>query len=841
MLTSSEHAADQKLLLERVRHIIFRAGGINSASRGQLAALASTHGLTMTELAALIRAVGAAEELAPASGWHLPATDVPRADQLVPEPPAMMPTERSGTPAVQGEGSPSAVRTHSRQLRVAAIAMLALASVLAVRLVVIVVGAIRAAPAVDAVIEAPKRADGTAITASEAAGLQSLSLPDPTGLDSRELFQALTNLDQQAFGGQPRAAQAIFDRAVTALSEQWMTLPPDLVEDVTVLLRDAIAAAGAQDLQLAIEMTDALLGPAQALVSGEPASDLEPSAIAFACAWASSVDTLRLPPDAERRVRALRTSLPREVTRRPVEGEFWRGASVGLERLALEMVEQGAPAPSWDRLGDAAAALMRSHRAEGSIVLARAITHVLRDATAARSSAGRLAIASMMQRVDWREEVATNALLGWFDDRAVSSEQLSFVVRELVQGRAIPGLPAETRLDADADSAARTRVRDAFALSFGRPLRATDAFALRWRRASDELLAKPVVRGIGATRDAAMAAYLCAAAAQRVAGHDDAADEAVDRALAVMAAENQSDRSVGDPVRAGHWGESFLAARRDEQARLELLYLLMNEGGPATQLEADLLAETAAFGAPRSVQQLAQRIIIDLPDDWRLVDGLLKAMPLAASSNDGLAQVIERVTGRSLPPSGSDAWRTAVQQALAARWLELQSAERQAAFGDAPTLLADAYALRAATMRTIEGASHDVWSAPEAVVPESVAQDPAREGAALWGLWHQRVERLPEGQIAIAPLAELVARRSGRLALARGPIQRFAAEQASVAELIAYATAIEQPARAEAAATTVRSMRADGRSASSVYEQIDLAERAMLRLWRLRLGFEEDE
>ncbi|MCA9293422.1 MAG: hypothetical protein KDA20_06380 [Phycisphaerales bacterium] len=830
---------DQRALIERVRHIIFQAGGINSASRARLAALASAHQLTMPQLAALIRAVGAAEEIEPASGWSVSAPMAPPARVSVPLTAA--PTTHPAPPQAADDLAPAVTvtRTHASHLRIAAIVMLALSALLAMRLLIIVVGAIQRTPPRDAIVQQAPALDATAITASAAAGLQSLTLPDAAALDSRELFQALSNLDQHAFAAQPQAAQAIFERAVAALAEQWLTLEPDLVEDITVLLRDAIAAAGQHDLPRAVEMTDALLEPAQQLVAEAPAQSLTPSAVAFATAWAGAVDTLRLPPEVERRVRALRTTLPRESTRRPIEADFWRGASVGLERMALQMVEQEAGAAAWERWSQTAQAFARIQPKEGVITLARALTHVLRDKNASRTAAGRQALSIVAQRIDWRADDAIDALLRWFEDPSISSEHLAFLVRELVESRALPGLPADTRLDADADAEARTRVRDAFALTVGRPLRATDAFALRWRRATDDLLAATPARGATAARQAAVAAYLCAAAAQRVVGQDDDAERAVDLALAAVDASDALAASPSDVIRTGRWGELFLAARRDEQARLELLYLLMNEGGPSTQLEADLLAETAAFGAPRSVQQLAQRIIIDLPDDLRIVDGLLKALPLAASSNDGLSEVIERKTARRLPQAGDDGWRDAAQQALAERWLELQSVTQRPPFGEAPSMLADAYELSTAQMRASVGALPEAWAAPQDLVPEAVAQDPARAAAELWNLWRRRAERLPEGLIAIAPLAELVARRSGRLALARGPVQRFAAEQASVAELIAYATAIEQPVRAESAASIIASMRAEARSAASVYEQINRNERSILRLWRLRLGFEE--
>ena len=820
-----------------VRHIIFQAGGINSASRRRLAALAAVHRLSNRDLHALINAVGSAEVIdlpEHVLGVHQPDVEVNASQAEL---------GAALLPAAAGESiAPSESRVRSRNVRIAAILLLTLSALLGVRLVAIVAQSLVEAPIDEVVVGSAPVREATAVTASQAASLQAMSLPAASGLDERELFQALANLDERAFSQQPDAARAIFDRSVAALSEQWLTLDAELVEDVTVLLRDAIAAAGAvnRSPSVPVGMTDELLAPSMALVERPRALDHDPSAIAFSSAWACAVDTTRLPPPAEGRVRALRIALPREATRRVRVGDFWRGASLGLERLALEYAEAGVAQGSWEAFADAAESVAKANQEAGLTALVRALGHLVHvEGASAPAAPARKATGVLIERIDWRTPQATQALLGWFESRKVSSAQLAFVVRELAESRLIPGLPTSTRLDADADAEARTRVRDAFALSLGEPLRATDAFAMRWRRAVESHRALEPPRGPEAVRHALSAAYLCAAAAQRTAGADGPAEHCVDQALAALETPLVAPSAWPEDVRLGRWGESFLGARRDEQARIELLYLLMNEGGPATQLEADLLAETAAFGAPRSVQRLAQRIIIDLPDDARIIDGLLKALPKAATSNEGLAEVIARTSGGVMPPAGDAAWRRTAQRLLIERLLELQAHRTKAPVGDAPAQLADAYELSLAALPALDVDQLEQWaqSTPEAsTLP---ADDPAVLAAALWSRWHARAERLPEGATAIAPLTELAARRTGRLALARGPVQRFAAEQASIAELIAYTTAIEQPVRAEAAAAIVRTMRAEGRTAVDIYQQMALNERAILRLWALRLGIAE--
>ncbi len=825
-------------LARLARHIVFQAGGVNSEARRRLGALALVHGLTMQDVYTLIHEIGNDEIGAPDRVEHMPAASV-----LPPDVYTEHDDPHDAQPSAATSDSNHATRP--TLLRTSAIVMFALSAVMAARLVVIIAGTLGNSEVQNIPVQQVPSLATSTVTASAAASSQSLALPDAAILDTRELFQALANLDQRAFATQPEAAHAIFERSVAALAEHWTTLAPDIVADVTILLRDAIASAGTaqNDTRVSTEMTNQVLAPAHALRNQKFVNELSPSAVAFASAWASAVDTIRLPPDAERRVRSVRTALPRPETRRAVDGDFWRGASIGLERLALEYISHNAPMSAWESWGKTAQALSRANENEGTTTLVRALTHLMRtDLSSGDSAAGRNAITELASRVNWREHIATQALLAWFEDRNISSEQLAFTVRELAEARLVPGLAGNTRLSTDADAAARTRVRDAFALTLGQPLRATDAFAMRWRHATDDYLHTSPARRLSAAREAAAGAYLSAAAAQRTAGHDDAADNAVDLAIAAMEPPEPESRSPRDIARFGQWGQSFLGARRDEQARIEQLYLLMNNGGPSTQLEADLLAEAAAFGAPRSVQQLAQRIIIDLPEDMRLVDGLLKAVPLASTSNTGFSEVIERTTGRRMPPSGDALWTHTAQRILIERLLELRGAHALSGIGETPRMLVDAYELATSVHSSPTPSQDAAWGiAGHGSAPESHAIDPAPAAAGLWLQWHSLAERLPEGQITIAPLTELAARRAGRLLLARGPMQRFAAEQASIAELMAYVTAIEQPRRADAVMTIVRTMRTESRTVATVYEQMNTAERAIVRLWRLRMGFEENE
>jgi len=85
-------------------------------------------------------------------------------------------------------------------------------------------------------------------------------------------------------------------------------------------------------------------------------------------------------------------------------------------------------------------------------------------------------------------------------------------------------------------------------------------------------------------------------------------------------------------------------------------------------------------------------------------------------------------------------------------------------------------------------------------------------------------------------LATIAARRAGRSSAARGGVQTFAAEQATICELLGFVTVNEQPGRADHVRAVQQDLDAARRAASHVFEQIEAAERARLRLWLVRSG-----
>jgi hypothetical protein len=125
-----------------------------------------------------------------------------------------------------------------------------------------------------------------------------------------------------------------------------------------------------------------------------------------------------------------------------------------------------------------------------------------------------------------------------------------------------------------------------------------------------------------------------------------------------------------------------------------------------------------------------------------------------------------------------------------------------------------------------------------------VNQPAAAESAALL---YRATRAAAEAMVpTIAPpltLEQIDRRRSGRLGQARGMVQAFAAEEVSIAELLAYIATVEQPARVQDVRLVLSDLAAERRRARHILRQINAAERAMVQLWLIRMqqGLEAGE
>ncbi len=134
---------------------------------------------------------------------------------------------------------------------------------------------------------------------------------------------------------------------------------------------------------------------------------------------------------------------------------------------------------------------------------------------------------------------------------------------------------------------------------------------------------------------------------------------------------------------------------------------------------------------------------------------------------------------------------------------------------------------------------------PLTTAERSGLQQPAGAVSAgqLWRTWRAAADGAVPSIAAPIGLDQLERRRSGRQGQAVGLIQQFAAEQASLTELLSYLVASEQGSRVEDVRLVLADFASERRRARHIFRQMNAAERAMTQLWLIRfnqgLGAEE--
>ncbi len=190
-----------------------------------------------------------------------------------------------------------------------------------------------------------------------------------------------------------------------------------------------------------------------------------------------------------------------------------------------------------------------------------------------------------------------------------------------------------------------------------------------------------------------------------------------------------------------------------------------------------------------------------------------------------ISELIVSVTGQPLPDWTNPEWRLAVRRALVERLLELIAADSiVAGVDELARLLDEAY-----DQRTSSGLS--MTDSGDVIVAS--AERSVRELRARWTRAAQR--GIPAAGFALT-INEVARRLEGRRSLAVGMVQEFAVEQLALAETMAVVVVSEQSSHRAAVETVLEDLSQSRRDASHIFYQIAAAERAMAKLWEIRLG-----
>ena len=830
-------------------HVLAMAGGFNAKSQRWLALLAHAHGLSERDVRERLLRLGRAR------GTRRPAP--------------------GGDTAATTENRATATRATSRPMRrrrpgLSVGAVISIATV--TTLIALMVGAMalrETAQSVGRVDDAGVDSRGSAAPTpgprQPDGGARSASAPAPLGAQADQVSPASVErwLERAHEDVEQDPGQAVwrFDRAVEALARGWVDLGIDERARVDSLVRgmmhrvDPSAASGRRALA-------SIASGVQALSQGtEPA--VAPSV--NAAVWsAATLAILASDGDASGAVRRWSRNAWRS----------WLGGDPPPARGLDDAVLASAPAVATvliDRLGSAPAGSAGGldawvHCVRRVSLGADAL--VLRDRTVLTAaeilltSPGRVAVdarahaalVALLSSLRWTAEPgsgvppARRTVLAWFDEPAIRTADLAVVTEWLVESSGAPGLDPTMTLSRGSIPESRVALRERYARAWG--LEATagaQGFAVVWSRAAREALASvPTGSPAAALARVAVAARLRAAAAARWRGDSNSASALL---MDPLSAALQAQRPVpvhrgtvrhADERNDGSWALRFLSVRqRDGEARARLLAELGRRPGALGPIDAGVLAQAALRSPTGEVRDRAAQVVRRRAGEAGVVVAVLNALS-DASRSDATTALVRAVAGAALPGPSDPSWPFILRRALIDRALATLAPTDEAAVIDSlEAVIARAYgaALPGEDIPTAPGDSFGAERAPSAEGPAPVAAESARRLAAQW---RDEAERLAPNPRAPMPIEMIQRRAAARLALAKGPAERFVASQRSIADALAYVVSVERPSRASAVGRVLRELGAAQRHAASLPEQAQMNEMALLRLWAIRLGVDPD-
>lgn len=423
-------------------------------------------------------------------------------------------------------------------------------------------------------------------------------------------------------------------------------------------------------------------------------------------------------------------------------------------------------------------------------------------------------VQTLTNAANWSKDGAARAaLVVWLSRADVSSADLS-VVTSVVAGKPEAEVDRTFMLGPSASDSDRMDLRGRFANVWQtESAGARRDLALTWTGHAEPMLSEaPPTSTTDALRNAVRLAQLNMSAAKAWRG-----DGVIDpKVFAVMPAAVTTQQSPAFSVlfqRGGDtWGVDYLRAGPDLLKRRDVLRTVSRDPTP---LEAKLLVVEAMRGPTQDIRVQARQAIAASIMSPQIAQAMLDFAPFMPPTREA-SQLVSQATGRPLPSTRSPIWRVEVRRALVWSVLSKVDDGRMADIAMAEGLLSEAYSQR---MRKPPAKPLGAVDAIGRVFDELT-------------LDVQAATRL-RGQSG--DVTTIRTRTRERLRTAEGVVQRFAAYDAGIVELLALAVMNEKPGVMQDVEKVVSDWRREASQAEHIVRQIEASERAQAKLWLLRM------
>ncbi len=464
------------------------------------------------------------------------------------------------------------------------------------------------------------------------------------------------------------------------------------------------------------------------------------------------------------------------------------------------------------------------------------------------------AVEALVLRLTWRPtDESRRWLLRWFASPAVTASDLHTLTRILAEKSSAEGIDLSMVLSRSAGEGERAQLRERFAVVWGISAPARGELITRWLDAAAADVARETPADpLPALASAVRLARLSRAARLIQSGDVGEAESLIRSeppqlasfpvAAPTPSAPSGTVLTLTAPVGAGTpassvpsgWAPRYIAAGQNIPIRKEIL---AGVSSVPTLLEAEVLVEEAGRGAPWQIRQAARTLVERYSHERSIVEAMLRFAPVLPPTADN-ALLAEIVSGARLPSARSPQWRVAVRRALVERLIQVLATSGDArAVDELARLLSDAYAPILPPIDTPgDNASDPAAGAPEGVppLPEDLTLEAAARRVRI-ALQTQAASGLPSGREVISR-EQIEANLSVRTRVAAGRIHDFIAEQAAIAEYLAFVVSLEHPTARREISAIIDELARTRRTTPHAFAQIHDTERAIVSLWKIRLG-----